>query len=232
MTAPPAPTARLSRRRLLTAGAAVAAAAALGVRLGGPDVVGTRREGPLARLAGDLGTRLSVGFLDLPDATTPLAAGMQVVPARTIASGGLVDTTISVRVDGATAGLADDLGDLTLDALFESPDPDDDLPLTFYAWTRRAGGSATSSPAPFTVGVEQRPSLGFTLAVAERAGAQPRAARAVFATVRDGRAPVLRQGRYLLGLDPAAWDRPRMLPADDDPAWEGLASLIVAVAPG
>ena len=217
----------LTRRRLLLGGATVALAAVLGSGRDGL-LPPAHRLGPLARLAVRPGTALSIGYLGTAGAADPLEPGARVVPAGTIRAGGLAGQVVRVRVDGATPGLS--AAAVALDALFESPDLTDDLPLTYFAWTRSLGGVSTSNATAFSVGVEDKPSLGFTLSVTGAAGAEPRVARTVFATrQRDGH-PVLRSGRYLIGLEPGVWDRPTVLPALDDPRWSRLASLMITVS--
>lgn len=218
------PTTTFSRRQALTAGAVLAAGAAVGgLRLLADDLP------TLAAVARADGPRLSVGFVDrtpVPGASV-LDGRPSVVPAASVRPGGLGQSTRA----GIDALTPTPLGDvpwqgLHLDALFPPVEGED--PLRFHAWSWRADPASAGAPVSFTAPVGAM-SLGFGLTVV---GADGQEATSVLTAGREDGLPRMRPGTYLLGLDPEVWDAPDRLPATDDPAWRHLTSLVVTLLPG
>jgi hypothetical protein len=213
-----------------------------------PSIDALAAHGPLHRLAGNGGPRLSVGYLDgaEPPATAaglPFGAGGRVVPAAALRSGerDLAGSAVRFRLLGATPGLGvhPTIRDVDLDALFPvaGHDADDGL-VPFYAWTHRSHPQPRTSPgSAFPVPAGYGPAVGVRLTVTKEggsaAGSAPGPSTAVLTTVfTTGREPGmarLRRGVYLLGFEPDTWSRPAALPHPDDPAWAALVSLVVAV---
>lgn len=216
----------MSRRAFVSnSGMALAGAAVLG-----PEALRTRPATPAT--AHNASTRaLSVGFVE---GVTDLraAAGKVAVPAARLRRGDVGPAGAVIRVhlhgitpDGVTP--ASGIERLALDALLQPSDTQRD-PLLFHAWSMTGGATPHgSSPATFVAPVAQEPSLGLALDVT-RAGASERAV-ALFTAGRGSRVAKLREGLYLLAVQPRVWDRPRTVPAATDPAWTRLASIVVSV---
>ncbi|MDQ1497438.1 MAG: hypothetical protein QOI86_778 [Actinomycetota bacterium] len=233
----------IDRRTFLIGGGLLAVSPwILGAAL--PSIDGLAAHGPLHRLAGNGGPRLSVGYLDGGEspataAGLPFGAGGRVVPAAALRSGerDLAGGAVRFRLLGATPGLDvhPNIRDVDLDALFPvaGHDADDGL-VPFYAWTHRSHPQPRTSPgSAFPAPAGYGPAVGFRLTVTRQgrpsAESAPAPSTAVFTTGREPDMARLRRGVYLLGFEPDAWSRPVSLPHPDDPAWAALVSLVVAV---
>jgi len=222
-------TAGTSRRTFLAAGTAVVAGSLLFNGELGPG------NGGLAAMVAAGGPRIGVGYLEGSNGaaglTSALAAGAsRIVPAASLRSGGLSNQAASLVVHGFTPGTAPDAScaysNTFLDAHVASPDRhSEDATIPFYAWTfRRGPAPMASGRSRFAISSSRGLRVGFSLVASDSAPAT-----AVFTSGSERALPKLQPGIYLLGLDAGAWKTACAAPAVDDPAWGGLASMVVSV---
>jgi hypothetical protein len=181
---------------------------------------------------------MSIGYLEGSD--TQPGTGLRgwldsseqrrVVPAGSL---GVTDTDpagwVLVTVHGIypSAGvLGRDVDGILVDVDFRASEADPEL--RFFAWTLRTGRAPSGGGrSVFQVPVES----GLTFHLTTRsAGREESSSRRLGPTARTG-TPRLRRGAYLLATRPGTWDRPRPAPMAGDPAWAGLASILVTVDP-
>lgn len=219
----------LSRRALLAGGGTVLAAA----WLFGPAGLRQRPDALVAALSAASRT-ISVGFVE---GVTGLAgaAGRRVLPAARLTSSDetLVGGAMRVRLPGLTPASPPTRRSLAVDALLR-PSGTRTEPLPFHAWSVTAAPSPrVSSPVTFTAPVARVPTLGFALEIDRPPGdgtaARTDRALAIFTGGGGDGALKLREGLYLLAVEPGVWDHPRALPPMDDAAWTGLESVVVSV---
>jgi hypothetical protein len=218
-----------NRRTFLAAGGAVVAGSLL---LRGE--LGTTNGG-LATLAGAAGPRIGVGYVEGSQGATTLAGALmagskRIVPAASLAPGGLSNQAVSMVAHGFTPGTTPDstctYSNVFLDAHIASPDRQGaDATIPFYAWTfRRSPAPMASGQSRFVIGSSRGLRIGFSLVASD---ATP--STAVFTSGSERALPKLQEGVYLLGLAPGAWQSACAAPNVDDPAWGDLASMIVTV---
>ncbi len=82
-----------------------------------------------------------------------------------------------------------------------------------------------------TAPVGRDPTFGLALDRDRPSDAGTDRAMVIFTGWRGEGAVRLREGLYLLAVEPGVWDRPRALPALDDTAWADLESVVVSVGP-
>lgn len=217
----------LSRREFLATGGMTVSA----VWLFGPAALRPRPDA-LARIFGSNARRLSVGFLE-GAAQLADAAGRQAVPATRAASSstGLARGGVRVRVSGLTPAVRPTARGLAVEVLLQAPDRRPE-PLSFHAWsTAGVPSPRMSSPTAFTAPVGRYPTFGVALDRDRPTDAGTDRAVVIFTGGRGDGAVRLREGLYLLAVEPGVWDRPRALPALDDSAWADLESMVVSVGP-
>ena len=211
----------------------------------------------LATMASADGPHLGVGYVEGSAGVTSLVALGSLLsagraragPAASLGGGDLRGTAAAVTVHGFGPGVRSALPGgvagasggacadscrfdrVFVDAHVPSPDPSagsDTVP--FYAWTYRRAPSMSAQPSRFVVGAGSDLRVGFRVEATPATGAA-RSATTVFTSAGRGRGslPGLQRGVYLLGLDEGAWASATTLPAADDPAWSGLASVVVSV---
>ncbi len=223
-----------SRRRFILGGSALLGGALL---FRGEFAAG---HSGLAAMASSGGPRLGVGYVEgsagAPSLAALLAAGGgRVVPARSLGEGDLRDVAAAITVHGFGPGVTCDGGcrfeRVLVDAHMASPDPASaHATVPYYAWTYRRAPAMLAQPSRFVVGAASGHRVGFSVDAASTPSA---AAPASTVFTSAGRAaeslPTLQRGIYLLGLDQGAWESRTSLPDGDDPAWSGLASIVVSV---
>lgn len=228
--APIAPT--LDRRTILAGAAVLAGAATL------PPLLRSGRPDRLAAFAAGAARRASVAFAGgLGDASAvpelDALSGARALPAAGLRRGdaALAGRTIRLAFSGLTPGAEARVGDADLDTLLPPAADGDDQPLRHMTWTvrgetvprtanRTALVAAVATPSPFGVEVSS-PALRADGAAA---------ATTVFTLGRGTDLAKLWPGLYLIGLAPGIWDRPRTLPAVDDPRWQELPSVVLRVS--
>jgi hypothetical protein len=218
-----------SRRTFLAAGTAVVAGSLLfNGELGSGN-------GGLAALVAAGGPRIGVGYLEGSAGSASLSSALsagssRIVPASSLSSGGLSNQAASVVVHGFTPGTSPDstcaYSKTFLDAHVASPDRhSEDATIPFYAWTfRRTPAPMASGRSRFAIASSRGLRVGFSLVAGDSA-----AATTVFTSGSERALPKLQPGIYLLGLDAGAWSSECAAPSVDDPAWGGLASMVVSV---
>jgi hypothetical protein len=230
----------VSRRQFIAGGSLLVASA----YVLGPNKA-FRRPDPFARLLAKAGPRISAGYivgsagLAAAELRQLIGSGLaHVVPATSLRSGDhrLAGRAARVGIHGLAAGPRAELDPairgVQLDVLFPSPDPkaEPGTLLPFYAWTQVAGSNPSgSSTSNIGVNVAQGSALAFALRVRKDGVLTEPApdAIAVFTSGREAALPKLREGAYLLGLEPTAWDRATALPPGGGAAPAG--SLLVSV---
>ncbi|HZQ27508.1 MAG TPA: hypothetical protein VFA94_07400 [Acidimicrobiales bacterium] len=230
----------VSRRQFIAGGSLLVAA----TYVLGPNQV-LSRPNPFAALLAKAGPRISSGYILGSAGLRPAelrsligSGGAQVVPAASLRSGDhrLAGKLARVGIHGPAAGpraeLDPSVTGVQLDVLFPSPDPkaEPGTLLPFYAWTQLTGHNPTrSSTSAIGVNVAQGAALAFALRVRKDGVVTeaPQDAVAVFTSGRESALPKLREGAYLLGLEPTAWERPTTLPPGGGAAPTG--SLLVSV---
>ncbi len=231
----------ISRRRLLAAASAGAAAFAFGGVGWAQQAAAQGRVGPL-----------SVGYLEDSDRLPSLhaepwrrrdAAGLRVVPAARMALGdqSLTQQTLEMTVHGLYPGLPPRrqawFSTVVLTVFFPSDDPLHPEPLPFYSWQAKLWpGPNQGQRLRFLVPVGRQGGLelvtevydGWPTAAGQRAArvlrgggerqapvSQPLELTSLYGDFTvdwyQGR-PKLQRGFYLLGLAPGAWDAPWDLP--------------------
>lgn len=217
----------LSRREFLAAGGMTVSA----VWLFGPAALRSRPDA-LARVLGSNVRRLSVGYVE-GAAQLADAAGRQAVPATRAASSptGLARGGVRVGVSGLTPAVRPTARGLAVEVLLPAPGRRPE-PLSFHAWSAAGVPSPRmSSPTAFTAPVARYPTFGIALDRDRPTDADTDRAVAIFTGGRGDRAVRVREGLYLLAVEPGVWDRPRTLPALDDSAWADLESMVVSIGP-
>jgi hypothetical protein len=216
---------RLTRRQFLATSTVASFAPVLGVAARparGANAIGLTGAPPTPPL--------SVGYLEGSDA---LAGSWLEAPGRVVPVGSLggypsdlVSGWARVTVHGLVPGVrTDGFDSLMLDVDYRARENQPEL--RFYAWTLRGGRFGTvSGRSVFDIPVES----GSTFLLTSRsAGIETTASRRL---ARPGiLGTSLRPGAYLLAARPGIWDRPRIAPVVDDPAWADLASILVTVDP-
>jgi len=254
---------RFARREFLTLGTAAALSPWLG------SLAGATELGPATRRAGGAVTpkveRLSVGYLlgsDTADRCAELlgrsaAVGrweaeswpLEVVPATSVEPEvELGDADLWVRVVGLYPGVPEGGGPdaVELDVLFPSPESAVPAPLSFHAWSYRAGAAPmVAAPIGFTAVLD--PENGLTVQLKVRSGVNGSVARAIggeasatrpavvwraTSLVAAGLAemPRLRQGLYLFGVAAESWERVTILPPVPELWRVENQSVVVTVA--
>ena len=225
---PTSESAGTNRRTFLMAGGAVLAGAVLLRRDLGPT------NGGLSALVAAAGPRIGVGFVEGSAGARSLADALatgsrRAVAASTLRSGGLSNQAAALSVHGFTPGISADAcctyDTVLVDAHIPSPDPyAKDATIPFYAWTfRRTPLAMASGRSRFVIAKSRGLRVGFSV----DSGNGP--ASVVFTSGSERQLPKLQRGVYLLGLEAGAWQQPHALPKIDDPAWSGLASMVVVV---
>lgn len=219
-----------SRRTFLAAGTAlVAGALVLRGELGFAN-------GGLGDMATSAGPQIGVGYLLGSVGASSLADAMargsgRIVPARTLAPGGLRNHPATMLVHGLTPGTTPDancaFSKILFDAHIVSPDRHStEATLPFYAWTfRRSPAPSASGRSRFVISGSRGLRVGFSIVSSDST-----AATTVFTSGTEHGLPKLQPGFYLLGLEPDAWSSATTLPGIDDPSWSTNASMIVSVA--
>ena len=217
-----------SRRTFLAAGTAVVAGSLLfNGELGSGN-------GGLAAMVAAGGPRIGVGYLEGSAGASTLDAALavgstRIVPASSLRPAGLSNQAASLVVHGFTPGTSPDAScaysNTFLDAHVASPDRhSEDATIPFYAWTfRRSPAPMASGRSRFVIGASRGLRVGFSLVASDSA-----TATTVFTSGSERALPKLQPGIYLLGLDADAWSAGCAAPALDDPAWSGLASMVVS----
>jgi hypothetical protein len=228
----------LSRRRFLVGATAAATTPAL------VGLTAALFEGGPAIDLDDLGVPLlSLGYiagsdrfeqLGRPDLLRRAAVSSgSVQPAAAARSGdsALVGRIVRVTIHGlhpSSAAMASGLRGVSLNGLFASRNPD--APYPFYAWALQAGGEATRGRrSVFQVELDRNPRFGVAVELATATGRQT--AVAVFGTGSGTQLTKLRAGAYLVPVGHDRWAEARSLPGEGDPAWDGLASVLLTVEP-
>jgi hypothetical protein len=183
---------------------------------------------------------LSIGYVQGSAAWPKLGArpwthsghlgGSTVVPATSLPSGdlGLVGHRLTVTVHGLYPHHLVDhsIRTIALDADFDAGNPDSVR--KYFAWTARYDGvRAVSGRAVFELEASAQHHFGFELGTATKNAARVAVAQLVVGAA--ARVPKLREGCYLLALEPGTWDTPRRAPAVGSAQWRTRPSLVVTI---